>query len=71
MLKLVIADTRRYIEERQGWAKFSVSGQLSAVAGRLSQARAEQQLAGYSVEATSLEDIFLHITSSAQHQAAA
>ena len=51
----------RFLEERQGWAKFAVNGKLSELVSLLSRARALNTFAGYTVEATALEDIFLHI----------
>lgn len=52
-----------FIESKQNWIKYTVQGKISTLLGLLVSAKTQNIIDGFTLDVTSLEDIFLQITS--------
>ena len=51
----------KLLEHRQNWIKYIVQGKISILLGLLTAAKAQKIIDGFTIDVTSLEDIFLDI----------
>merc|ERR1711915_185886 len=54
----------KLVEQRQNWLKYIAQGKISVLLGLLTAAKAQRIIDGFTIDVTSLEDIFLEITNS-------
>jgi ABC-2 type transport system ATP-binding protein len=52
-----------FLGQRQKWLSYRVTGAVSSVLGLLAAARGQGRLEGFTINMTSLDDIFLEVTS--------
>ena len=60
----------KLLEHRQNWIKYIVQGKISILLGLLTAAKAQKIIDGFTIDVSSLEDIFLEITNNAANSAA-
>jgi len=58
----------QFLGQQQHWLTYRVPGQLSAVLGLLASSRQQGSLQGFTINMTSLDDIFLEVTSGGKGQ---
>lgn len=56
-----------FLSQREKWLNYAVAGNISEVLGFLSTAKQEYQLEGFTVNMTSLDDIFMEVTNKEQN----
>ena len=57
----------KFIETKQNWIRYNIQAKISYLLGLLGVAKSLKIVDGFTIDVTSLEDIFLQITNAAQN----